>query len=339
MIKKAIITGIAGQDGAFLAQLLIEKGYKVIGADRRRVDSYYHRLEDLGIIDQIEFTYFDLMEESVIFDLIRKEKPDEFYNLAAQSFVKASFDLPILTANVDAIGVLRILEAIRIFSPQTKFYQASTSEMFGKVQEIPQSEETPFYPRSPYGVSKLFGHWIVKNYRESYGLYACSGILFNHESEYRGKEFVTQKIVEKAVHIKNGEDTPLVLGNIDAQRDWGYAKDYVHGMYLMLQQKLADDYVLATNKTTSVREFTTIVFSKLGIEIKWKGDGKNEKGFDSNGKILVKISEQFYRPAEVELLIGDYTKAKEKLGWKPTTDVDGLTEIMVNHALKRIRGE
>jgi len=339
MKKKAIITGIAGQDGAFLAQLLLEKGYQVIGADRRRVDSYYHRLEDLGIIDQIKFTYFDLMEDSVIFDIIRKERPDEFYNLAAQSFVKASFDLPILTANVDAMGVLRILEAIRIFSPQTKFYQASTSEMFGKVQEIPQTEETPFYPRSPYGVAKLFGHWIVKNYRESYGMYACSGILFNHESEYRGKEFVTQKIVEKAVDIKNGDNTPLVLGNIDAQRDWGYAKDYVEGMYLMLQQKIADDYVLATNSTTSVRDFVTMVFSKLGIVISWKGTGIEEKGIDSNGKVLVEISEKFYRPAEVDLLIGDYRKAKEKLGWVPATNLEKLAEIMINHVLKRKKTE
>ena len=333
--KKAIITGIAGQDGAFLSQLLLEKGYKVIGADRRRVDSYYHRLEDLGIIDKIEFTYFDLMEESVIFDLIRKEQPDEFYNLAAQSFVKASFDLPILTANVDAMGVLRILEAIRIFSPKTRFYQASTSEMFGKVQEIPQTESTPFYPRSPYGVAKLFGHWIVKNYRESYGMYLCSGILFNHESEYRGKEFVTQKIVEKAVDIKNGDKTPLLLGNLDAQRDWGYAKDYVEGMYLMLQQEKADDYVLATNNTTSVRDFVKMTFSILGIDILWKGKGIEEKGIDINGNILVEISEQFYRPAEVELLIGDYKKAKEKLGWIPKTELNDLVKIMVKHAIKR----
>ena len=270
MNKKAIITGIAGQDGAFLAKLLIDKGYKVIGADRRRVDSNYERLNDLGIAQQIEFVYFDLIEDSIIFDIIRKEQPDEFYNLAAQSFVKASFDLPILTANVDAMGVLRILEAIRIFSPKTKLYQASTSEMFGKVQQIPQTEETPFYPRSPYGVAKLFGHWIVKNYRESYGMYACSGILFNHESEYRGREFVTQKIVEKAVDIKKGDNTPLVLGNIDAKRDWGYAKDFVEAMFLMLQQKDADDYVIATNSTTSVRDFVTLVFNKLNININWK---------------------------------------------------------------------
>jgi GDPmannose 4,6-dehydratase len=335
MNKKAIITGIAGQDGAFLAKLLIDKGYKVIGADRRRVDSNYERLNDLGIAQQIEFVYFDLIEDSIIFDIIRKEQPDEFYNLAAQSFVKASFDLPILTANVDAMGVLRILEAIRIFSPKTKLYQASTSEMFGKVQQIPQTEETPFYPRSPYGVAKLFGHWIVKNYRESYGMYACSGILFNHESEYRGREFVTQKIVEKAVDIKKGDNTPLVLGNIDAKRDWGYAKDFVEAMFLMLQQKDADDYVIATNSTTSVRDFVTLVFNKLKININWKGKGLNEKGVDSNGKVLVEISEEFYRPAEVDLLIGDYKKAKEKLGWAPETKLEELTEIMINHALKR----
>ena len=335
MNKKAIITGIAGQDGAFLAKLLIDKGYKVIGADRRRVDSNYERLNDLGIAQQIEFVYFDLIEDSIIFDIIRKEQPDEFYNLAAQSFVKASFDLPILTANVDAMGVLRILEAIRIFSPKTKLYQASTSEMFGKVQQIPQTEETPFYPRSPYGVAKLFGHWIVKNYRESYGMYACSGILFNHESEYRGREFVTQKIVEKAVDIKKGDNTPLVLGNIDAKRDWGYAKDFVEAMFLMLQQKDADDYVIATNSTTSVRDFVTLVFNKLNININWKGKGLNEKGVDSNEKVLVEISEEFYRPAEVDLLIGDYKKAKEKLGWAPETKLEELTEIMINHALKR----
>lgn len=336
MKKKAIITGIAGQDGAFLAQILLDKGYEVIGADRRRVDSYYHRLQDLGIENRVRFVYFDLMEESNIFDLIRKEQPDEFYNLAAQSFVKASFDLPLLTANVDAMGVLRILEAIRIFSPKTKFYQASTSEMFGKVQEIPQTESTPFYPRSPYGVAKLFSHWIVKNYRESYDMYACSGILFNHESEYRGKEFVTQKIVEKAVSIKNGDKTPLILGNIDSKRDWGYARDYVEGMYLMLQQNKADDYILATNKTLTVRDFVNLVFRELDIDIKWEGEGIEEKGLDSkSGQLLVEISEEFYRPAEVDLLIGDYTKAKEELGWEPSTNLEMLVKIMVKHAIKR----
>ncbi len=337
MNKKAIITGIAGQDGAFLAQLLLSKGYTVIGADRRRVDTLNWRLKDLGIIDKIKFVYFDLLEESNINKLIKDEKPDEFYNLAAQSFVKASFDLPLLTSDVDAMGVLRILDAIKNYSPETKFYQASTSEMFGKVQSIPQTETTPFYPRSPYGVAKLFAHWMTINYRESYGLFACSGILFNHESEYRGSEFVTQKIIESAVKIKYGSKEPIFLGNIDAKRDWGYAKDYVEGMYLMLQQDSPSDYVLATNKTYSVRDFVVQSFNKLGINIKWKGEGINEEGYDENGNILVKISEQFYRPAEVDLLIGDFAKAYKNLGWSPATNLDKLVEIMINHAIKRYK--
>lgn len=335
MNKKAIITGIAGQDGAFLAQLLISKGYNVIGADRRRVDNLNWRLKDLGISDKIKFVYFDLLEESNINKLIRDEKPDEFYNLAAQSFVKASFDLPLLTSDVDAMGVLRILDAIKNYSPKTKFYQASTSEMFGKVQSIPQTETTPFYPRSPYGVAKLFAHWMTINYRESYGLYACSGILFNHESEYRGSEFVTQKIIESAVKIKHGSKEPIYLGNIDAKRDWGYAKDYVEGMYLMLQQENPSDYILATNKTTSVRDFIVLTFNTLGINVNWKGEGINEKGYDENGNILVEISEQFYRPAEVNLLIGNYAKAHKNLGWTPTTNLKRLVEIMINHAIIR----
>jgi GDPmannose 4,6-dehydratase len=337
MNKKAIITGIAGQDGAFLAQLLLSKGYTVIGADRRRVDTLNWRLKDLGIIDEIKFVYFDLLEESNINKLIKDEKPDEFYNLAAQSFVKASFDLPLLTSDVDAMGVLRILDAIKNYSPETKFYQASTSEMFGKVQSIPQTETTPFYPRSPYGVAKLFAHWMTINYRESYGLFACSGILFNHESEYRGSEFVTQKIIESAVKIKYGSNEPIFLGNLDSKRDWGYAKDYVEGMYLMLQQDSPSDYILATNKTYSVRDFVVLSFNKLGINIKWKGEGINEEGYDENGNVLVKISEQFYRPAEVDLLIGDYAKANKNLGWSPATDLDKLVEIMINHAIKRYK--
>tara|TARA_X000000950_G_scaffold288266_1_gene404193 strand:+ start:449 stop:1480 length:1032 start_codon:yes stop_codon:yes gene_type:complete len=336
MKRKAIITGIAGQDGAFLAKLLIDKNYEVIGADRRRVDTYYWRLRSLKIIDKIKFEYFDLMEESVINNLIRKHKPNEFYNLAAQSFVKASFDLPILTANVDAIGVLRILEAIRMYSPSTRFYQASTSEMFGKVQEIPQKESTPFYPRSPYGVSKLFAHWMTVNYRESYDLFASSGILFNHESEYRGSEFVTQKVVENAVRIKNGSKKPIELGNLDATRDWGYAQDYVEGMYLMLQANKADDYILATNKTYSVRELVTLTFKNLNIEIKWIGKGINEKAIDKkNGRELVVINENYYRPAEVDKLIGDYSKAEKDLGWRPKTSFSNLISIMVDYALER----
>lgn len=336
-MKKAIITGIAGQDGAFLAQLLLSKGYEVIGADRRRVDTEYWRLKDLGIEGKIRFVYFDLVENSNIINLIRNEKPDEFYNLAAQSFVKASFELPILTADVDGLGVLRILDAIKNYSPQTKFYQASTSEMFGKVQEIPQSERTPFYPRSPYGVAKLFAHGMVVNYRESYNLFACSGILFNHESEYRGVEFVTQKIVEHAVRISNGENLILTLGNIDAKRDWGYAKDYVYGMYLMLQQNIPDDYILSTNATITVREFIEKVFKYLNITISWEGKDINETGKDINSKeIIVKISEEYYRPAEVDLLLGDYSKAKKMLNWEPTTSLDELIKIMVDHAQKRL---
>ena len=337
-MKKAIITGIAGQDGGFLAALLIKKGYEVVGADRRRVDTEYSRLSDLGILDKIRFVYFDLTETNNINNLIIKEQPDEFYNLAAQSFVKASFELPILTSDVDAMGVLRILDAIKNYSPKTKFYQASTSEMFGKVQEIPQNENTPFYPRSPYGVAKLFAHWTVVNYRESYGLFACSGILFNHESEYRGKEFVTQKIIEKVVSIERGDSSPLVLGNIDSERDWGYARDYVEGMYLMLQHSKPNDYVLATNSKISVRKFVEIAFKKAGIEIEWQGSNIDEIGLDNKtGKVIVKISEEFFRPAEVDLLIGDYSKAKNVLKWEPKTKLDQMIEIMINHCKKRTK--
>ena len=330
MKKTAIITGIAGQDGAFLAQLLLSKNYRVIGADRRRVDSHYWRLSDLGIVNDIEFVYLDLLEESGIVNLIRTEKPAEFYNLAAQSFVKASFDMPILTSEVDAIGVLKILEAIRNYSPKTKFYQASTSEMFGKVQSIPQDENTPFYPRSPYGVAKLFAHWMVKNYREAYDIFGCSGILFNHESEYRGLEFVTQKIVDGAIKIKLGIQEKISLGNLDSKRDWGYAKDYVEGMYLMMQSDKPDDYVLATNKTYTVREFVEMVFKELNIDIFWNGNGVDEKGKDSKGNIIVDIDPKFFRPTEVDLLIGNYNKAKSVLGWEPKTSLKQLITIMVN---------
>jgi GDPmannose 4,6-dehydratase len=329
MKKVAIITGIAGQDGAFLSQLLLSKNYRVIGADRRRVDSHYWRLCDLGIVDKIEFVYLDLLEESSIVNLIRKEKPDEFYNLAAQSFVKASFDMPQLTSDVNAMGVLRILEAIKNYSPVTKFYQASTSEMFGKVQEIPQNENTPFYPRSPYGVGKLFAHWMVKNYREAHDLYACSGILFNHESEFRGIEFVTQKIIQGIIQIKKGIITEISLGNLDAKRDWGYAKDYVKGMYLMLQQDKAEDYVLATNKTFSIREFLEKSFKYEGYHISWEGAGLREIGKDQNGITRIKINPKFFRPTEVDLLIGDYSKAERDLGWSPTTDLDEIIKIML----------
>ena len=334
-MKKAIITGIAGQDGAFLAELLINKGYEVIGADRRRVDNDYPRLTSLGIKDKVKLVYFDLLEINNINKLIIEEQPDEFYNLAAQSFVKASFDLPLMTCDIDAMGVLRILDAIKNYSPKTKFYQASTSEMFGEVKEIPQTENTPFHPRSPYGVAKVFAHWMLINYRESYNMFACSGILFNHESEFRGAEFVTQKIIKKVVSISEGDVKPLVLGNINAKRDWGYAKDYVEGMYLMLQAEKPDDYILATNKTTSIRDFAFTAFKKVGIDIKWIGEGIKEKGIDiSNNETVVEISEDFYRPAEVELLIGDYSKAKKILNWSPKTELNELIEIMIKYCKK-----
>lgn len=333
-MMKAIITGIGGQDGAFLAKLLLDKGYEVYGADRRRVNVEYPHLVTLEIKQKIKFVYFDLSEEYQIARLIRDLQPDEFYNLAAMSFVKASFDLPMLTADVDAIGPLRIMEAIRLYSPQTKFYQASTSEMFGLVQETPQNEGTPFYPRSPYGVAKLYAHWMVVNYRESYGLHFSSGILFNHESEFRGEEFVTQKIVKAACNIKAGNQQELVLGNIDAKRDWGHAEDYVYGMYLMLQKETAGDYILATGSTVSVRHFVEKVFEKLDFHIEWKGKGLSEKGYDLNtGKLLVRISEDFYRPAEVDLLIGDASKAKRELGWEPKMTLDNIIDRMISYQL------
>lgn len=330
MSKTAVITGIRGQDGAYLAKLLLDKGYKVIGTDRRRVDQNSWRLRYVGVGSELQIEYMDLLDDGNINRLLKKIQPDEFYNLAAQSFVGASFDQPMLTANVDAMGVLRILEAIRTFSPHTKFYQASTSEMFGKVQEIPQKESTPFYPRSPYGVSKLFGHWIVKNYRESFGMFATSGILFNHESPLRGLEFVTRKITHAVVSIKQGKKDRLILGNMDSKRDWGYAKEYVEGMWRMLNHTEADDFVLATNECHTVREFATEAFKLAGMEIEWKGKEVNEKGIDTKtGKTLIEISRQFYRPAEVELLMGDPTKAKKVLDWEPKTKFKDLVSIML----------
>jgi len=285
-MKKALITGIRGQDGAYLADLLIKKGYKVYGADRRSGGSSLWRLRELGIDAKIEHIYMDLLEFTNIMDVIKKIKPDEVYNLAAQSFVQVSFEQPELTSMIDGIGVLKILEAIRHFSPKTKFYQASTSEMFGKVQEVPQTEKTPFYPRSPYGVAKLYAHWITVNYRESYGLYACSGILFNHESPFRGLEFITRKITNSIARIKYGLQDKIYVGNLDSKRDWGYAKEYVEGMWLILQQKKADDYVLATNETHTIRELINYSFKYIGIDIIWKGKGLNEKGIDRKGEDL-----------------------------------------------------
>lgn len=338
--KVALITGIRGQDGAYLAKLLLEKGYKVIGADRRSGDSSNWRLKELGIEKDVQIIYMDLLELTNIIRVIEKVKPDEVYNLAAQSFVQASFEQPILTSEINAIGVLRLLEAIRLVKPDTKFYQASTSEMFGKVQEIAQTEKTPFYPRSPYGVSKLFAHWITVNYRESYNMFACSGILFNHESPLRGLEFVTRKITYGLARIKYGLQDKIVLGNLDAKRDWGYAPEYVEAMWLMLQQPEPDDYVIATGETHSVREFIEKAAMFSGFNIEWVGERENTKGVDKNtGKIIVEVSMEFYRPAEVELLVGNPEKARKKLGWNPRTKFEDLVRIMIEADLERVSRE
>lgn len=339
-MKKALITGIRGQDGAYLAKFLLEKGYEVYGADRRSGDSSNWRLKELGIEKEIKILYMDLLEISNIIDTIRKVQPDEVYNLAAQSFVGASFSQPLLTADVDAMGVLRLLEAIRLYKPDAKFYQASTSEMFGKVQEIPQTEKTPFYPRSPYGVAKLFGHWITVNYRESYDIFACSGILFNHESPLRGVEFITRKVTYSLARIKYGKQDKLLVGNLQAKRDWGYAPEYVKAMWLMLQADTADDYVIATGETHSVREFIEKASQVAGFDLVWEGEGVSEKAIDrKTGKVIVEVSPEFFRPAEVDLLIGNSQKAKEKLGWQPQTTFDQLVEIMMEADLKRVAAE
>jgi len=339
-MKKALITGIRGQDGAYLSDLLLKKGYKVYGADRRSGDSSLWRLKELGIENEIEHIYMDLLEFTNIYSIIKKIQPDEIYNLGAQSFVQASFDQPIFTAEVDALGVARILEAIRIINPKIKFYQASTSEMFGKVQAIPQNEKTPFYPRSPYGVAKLYAHWLTVNYRESYNIFACSGILFNHESPFRGLEFITRKITNAVSRIKYGLEEKVVVGNMDSKRDWGYAREYVEGMWLMLQQKKADDYVLATGETHTIRELIEKAFKYIGIDILWKGKGVNEKGINrKNGKVLVEVSEKYYRPAEVDLLLGDSSKAKKILGWQAKTKFSDLVDLMMEADIKRVEKE
>ena len=340
MSKTALITGIRGQDGAYLAKLLLEKGYRVYGADRRSSDAGNWRLKELGIEQDVEVVYMDLLELTNIMRTVERVKPDEVYNLAAQSFVGVSFEQPILTSEVDAMGVLRLLEAIRTIKPDTRFYQASTSELYGKVQEIPQTEKTPFYPRSPYGVAKLFGHWMTVNYRESYGMFACSGILFNHESPLRGLEFVTRKITHSVARIKKGLQDKVVLGNLDAKRDWGYAAEYVEGMWLMLQQEEPDDYVLATGETHSVREFVEAAFGAAGYKIEWEGEGVNTTGRDkATGSVLVEVSPEFYRPAEVDILIGNPEKAEKKLGWKPRTKFKELVAMMVEADLRRVEQE
>ena len=330
MSKTALITGVTGQDGAYLAKLLLEKGYKVVGGYRRSASVNLWRLRELGIENDLEMVSLELLEYSNMLRTVAKVQPDEIYNLAAQSFVGISFDIPIYTAEADGLAVCRFVEAVREVNPKIKYYQASTSEMFGKVREIPQTELTPFHPRSPYGVAKLYGHWITVNYRESYDMFACSGILFNHESPLRGIEFVTRKITSTLANIKHGHVEVLELGNMDSKRDWGFAGDYVEGMWRMLQHEIADDYVLATNETNTVRLFVEIAAGHLGFDIEWHGKDADEYGVDKKtGKTIVKINPAFYRPAEVDLLIGDPAKAKSVLGWNPSTSFEQLVTKMV----------
>lgn len=332
MKKIALITGVTGQDGSYLAEFLLNKGYEVHGIKRRTSLINTGRVDHLYSNPNFKLHYGDLTDATNLIRIIQEVQPDEIYNLAAQSHVKVSFETPEYTANVDALGTLRILEAIRLLGleKKTKFYQASTSEMYGLVQEVPQTETTPFYPRSPYGVAKLYAHWITKNYRESYGMFACSGILFNHESPVRGETFVTRKITRGVAKIHLGLDEKIKLGNLDALRDWGHAKDYVEGMWLMLQQDHPDDYVLATNTQISVREFTNMAFKEIGIDLTWEGEGVDEKGIDSDtGRVLVEIDERYFRPSEVETLLGDYSKAKRELGWEPKTPIEVLVSEMV----------
>lgn len=350
MAKVALITGITGQDGSYLAEFLIEKGYEVHGIMRRSSSFNTARIEHLYLDEWvrdmknkrlINLHWGDMTDSSSLIRIIQQVQPDEIYNLAAQSHVKVSFDVPEYTADTDAVGTLRLLEAVRILSMEhkTKIYQASTSELFGKVQEVPQKETTPFYPRSPYGVAKQYGFWITKNYRESYGMFAVNGILFNHESERRGETFVTRKITLAAARIAQGYQDKLYLGNMDALRDWGYAKDYVECMWLILQHPTPEDFVIATGEMHTVREFCTLAFHYAGIELRWEGEGVDEKGIDvATGKTLVEVDPKFFRPCEVEQLLGDPTKAKTLLGWNPTkTPFEELVRLMVEHDMKFAR--
>jgi len=336
--KKALITGITGQDGAYLAQLLLEKGYHVTGTFRRSSSVNFWRIAELGIEQHpnLNLVEYDLTDLSSSIRLIESSRPDEVYNLAAQSFVGVSFEQPVTTASITGIGAVNLLEAIRIVHPKARFYQASTSEMFGKVQAVPQVESTPFYPRSPYGVAKLYAHWMTVNYRESYGIFGSSGILFNHESPLRGREFVTRKITDSVAKIHLGLLDVLELGNMDAKRDWGFAKEYVEGMWRILQADQPDTYVLATNRTETVRDFVSMAFKAIDVTLEWSGSADNEIGTcKKTGKVLVRVNPKFYRPAEVELLIGDPAKAQKELGWKPSTTLEQLCQMMVEADLRR----
>lgn len=340
MKKRAVVTGITGQDGAYLAELLLGKGYTVYGTFRRTSSVNFWRIESLGIQDhpELHLVEYDLTDLGSSITLLRDAEPDEVYNLAAQSFVGASFNQPEATTHINGLGTLHLLEAIRLTNRQIKYYQASTSEMFGKVQAVPQKEDTPFYPRSPYGVSKLFAHWMTMNYRESYGIFGCCGILFNHESPLRGREFVTRKITDAAAKISLGTLDVLTLGNLDAKRDWGYAKEYVEGMWRMLQADKPDNYVLATQRAETVREFVDMAFRAADCELRFEGMGQEEVAIDrKTGKVLVKIDPKFYRPAEVELLIGDASHARKTLGWEPRTTLEELCTMMVEADLQRNR--
>lgn len=335
MRKVAFITGITGQDGAYLAEILLANNYKVFGGFRRLSAPNFSRLEELGIIKRINLVETDLLDPSNLARIIRDVKPTEVYNLGAQSYVAHSFKNPILTGNVTGMGVTNLLEAIRIVNPEIKFYQASTSELYGLAKEFPQNEETPFYPRSPYAIAKLYGHWMTVNYRESYNIFATAGILFNHESPLRGVEFVTRKITDAVAKIFHGKLNHFDIGNMDVKRDWGYAKDYAEGMWLMMQAERPDNYVLATNESHSVREWIEVCFNYIGRTIKWEGTGKNEVGRDArSGKVLVKVNPEFYRPAEVQSVIGDYSKAKRELGWEPKVRFRELVELMLKYDLE-----
>ncbi|WGK68706.1 GDP-mannose 4,6-dehydratase [Candidatus Haliotispira prima] len=343
MKKVAFITGVTGQDGAYLSEFLLAKGYEVHGLKRRsssyntdRIDHIFEESQKTG--RPFFLHYGDMNDSTNLIHLVQQIRPDEIYNLAAQSHVKVSFETPEYTANADGIGVLRLLEAVRLLcmEKRCRFYQAATSELYGLVQEVPQRETTPFYPRSPYAAAKLYGYWITVNYREAYGLYAANGILFNHESPLRGETFVTRKITVSAAQIAAGGDQVLVLGNLDAKRDWGFAGDYVEAMWLMLQQDEPEDFVIATGRTTTVRDFCELAFREAGMELRWEGRGVDEKGYDRNGVLRVCVSPEYFRPTEVDLLIGDATKAKEKLGWQPKMDLEGLVRLMMRHDMEKV---